>query len=96
MKWLSGVIDNALYPALFLDYLKSAIPAIGNGLPRILAVLALSVVLIYMNYRGLTIVGWLAVLLGILSILPFAVMGLVAIPKLEPSRWLEVNLCDVD
>ncbi|GAU18049.1 hypothetical protein TSUD_51600 [Trifolium subterraneum] len=25
MKWLSGVIDNALYPVLFLDYLKSAI-----------------------------------------------------------------------
>ena len=22
MKWLSGVIDNALYPVLFLDYLK--------------------------------------------------------------------------
>ncbi|KAJ1396939.1 putative polyamine transporter [Sesbania bispinosa] len=27
MKWLGGVIDNALYPVLFLDYLKSAIPA---------------------------------------------------------------------
>ena len=88
MKWLSGVIDNALYPTLFLDYLKSSIPALGGGLPRILAVLALTVVLTYMNYMGLTIVGWLAVLLGILSILPFVVM--------EPSRWLEVNLCDVD
>ncbi|KAL4626162.1 hypothetical protein ACB092_05G076200 [Castanea dentata] len=73
VKWLSGVIDNALYPALFLDYLKLAIPALGGGLPRILAVLALTVVLTYMNYRGLTIVGWLAVLLGILSILPFVV-----------------------
>ncbi|PNY02165.1 putative polyamine transporter [Trifolium pratense] len=30
MKWLSGVIDNALYPVLFLDYLKSAIPVIGE------------------------------------------------------------------
>ena len=40
--------------------------------------------------------GWLAILLGILSIIPFVVMGLVAIPKLEPSRWLEVNLRDVD
>ncbi|KAL8128726.1 hypothetical protein V2J09_017881 [Rumex salicifolius] len=29
MKWLSGVIDNALYPILFLDYLKSTIPAHG-------------------------------------------------------------------
>ncbi|KAH9753651.1 putative polyamine transporter [Citrus sinensis] len=56
MKWLSGVIDNALYPVLFLDYLKS----------------------------------------GIFSLLPFVVMGLVSLPKLEPSRWLVVNLGEVD
>ncbi|KAK9277289.1 hypothetical protein L1049_006829 [Liquidambar formosana] len=96
MKWLSGVIDNALYPVLFLDYLKSAIPAVGGGLPRVVAVLALTVALTYMNYRGLTIVGWVAVLLGVLSILPFVVMGLVAIPKLQPSRWIVVDLNNVD
>ncbi|XP_078162686.1 polyamine transporter PUT1-like isoform X2 [Carex rostrata] len=96
MKWLSGVIDNALYPVLFLDYLKSAIPAVGGGLPRIFAVLALTVVLTYMNYRGLTIVGWVAVCLGVFSLLPFIVMGLIAIPKIRPSRWLKVNLRGVD
>ncbi|KAF4377902.1 hypothetical protein F8388_018503 [Cannabis sativa] len=96
MKWLSGVIDNALYPVLFLDYLKSAIPAIGGGFPRIIAVLILTVILTYMNFRGLTIVGWVAVLLGIFSILPFVVMGVIGIPKLEPSRWLEVDLHNVN
>ncbi|KAG7011348.1 putative polyamine transporter, partial [Cucurbita argyrosperma subsp. argyrosperma] len=96
MKWLSGVIDNALYPVLFLDYLKSEIPVLGEGLPRVAAVLALTVILTYMNYRGLTIVGWVAVILGAFSILPFAVMGLVSIPKLQPSRWFVVNLKDVD
>lgn len=96
MKWLSGVIDNALYPVLFLDYLKSAVPAVGSGLPRGFAVLALTVVLTYMNYRGMTIVGWVAILLGILSLLPFLVMGLISIPQLEPERWLVVNLKDVD
>ncbi|CBI37465.3 unnamed protein product, partial [Vitis vinifera] len=29
MKWLSGVIDNALYPVLFLDYLDSSVPALS-------------------------------------------------------------------
>ncbi|MBA0840763.1 hypothetical protein Goarm_003313 [Gossypium armourianum] len=96
MKWLSGVIDNALYPVLFLDYLKSAIPALGGGWPRIFAVLALTLVLTYMNYRGLTIVGWVAVLLGVFSLLPFVVMGFVSIPKLKPSRWLVVNMHNVD
>ncbi|KAJ3707087.1 hypothetical protein LUZ61_010792 [Rhynchospora tenuis] len=96
MKWLSGVIDNALYPVLFLDYLKSGIPAVGGGLPRVFAVLGLTVVLTYMNYRGLTIVGWVAVCLGVFSLLPFIVMGLIAIPKIRPSRWLQVNLRGVD
>lgn len=96
MKWLSGVIDNAVYPVLLLDYLKSAIPALGGGWPRILAVVLLTVALTYMNYRGLAVVGWLAVLLGVFSLLPFVVMGLISIPKLQPSRWLVVNLHHID
>ncbi|XP_074283216.1 putative polyamine transporter At1g31830 isoform X1 [Silene latifolia] len=95
MKWLSGVIDNALYPVLFLDYLKSVVPLVGQGYPRILSVLVLTFALTYMNYRGMTIVGWVAVLLGVVSILPFIVMGLLAIPKLEPARWLVVDLHNV-
>ncbi|EXC35155.1 Y+L amino acid transporter 2 [Morus notabilis] len=96
MKWVSGVIDNALYPILFLDYLKSAFPVLGGGVPRIIAVLVFTVVLTYMSYRGLNVVGWLDVVLGDFSILPFVVMGLLGIPKVEPSRWLEVDLHNVD
>lgn len=96
MKWLSGVIDNALYPVLFLDYLKSGIPALESGMPRIIAVLFLTAALTYMNYRGLTIVGWVAIMLGVFSLLPFVYMGFVAIPKLEPARWLVVDMSTVD
>ncbi|KAL6501814.1 proline dehydrogenase [Orobanche gracilis] len=59
MKWLSGVIDNALYP-------------------------------------GLTIVGGVAILLGIFSILPFVVMGFISIPKIRPKRWLVGDIHNVD
>ncbi|KAL5863836.1 hypothetical protein ACOSQ3_001350 [Xanthoceras sorbifolium] len=96
MKWLSGVIDNALYPVMFLDYLKSGVPALGGGWPRAISALCLTIVLTYLNYRGLIIVGWIAVLLGLSSLLPFLVMGLVAIPKLKPSRWFVVNLRNVE
>ncbi|KAL5099833.1 hypothetical protein RYX36_004160 [Vicia faba] len=96
MKWLSGVIDNALYPVLFLDYLKSAIPVIGGGLPRVFATWGLTVVLTYLNYRGLTIVGFAAVCLGIFSLLPFVVMGFMSIPEMKPARWFETNLDDVN
>lgn len=96
MKWLSGVIDNALYPVLFLDYLKSGIPALGSGLPRVVATWGLTIVLTYLNYRGMTIVGWVAVCLGVFSLLPFVVMGLLAIPDIEPSRWAVTNLNDIN
>ncbi|KAL3621376.1 hypothetical protein CASFOL_036288 [Castilleja foliolosa] len=96
MKWLSGVIDNALYPVLFLDYLKSAIPILEYGLPRMVAILGITLALTYMNYRGLTIVGWVAILLGVFSLLPFVVMGLIALPELKPSRWFVLDLENVD
>ncbi|KAK7386823.1 hypothetical protein VNO78_27160 [Psophocarpus tetragonolobus] len=96
MKWLSGVIDNALYPVLFLDYLKSGIPALAGGVPRTVSTWALTVLLTYLNYRGLTIVGVVAVLLGVFSLFPFVVMGLLSIPDLKPSRWCVANLDDVD
>ncbi|KAH0456986.1 hypothetical protein IEQ34_014893 [Dendrobium chrysotoxum] len=96
MKWFSGVIDNALYPVLFLDYLKSSIPALEGGYPRILAVIALTIALTYMNYRGLNVVGWAAVCLGIFSLLPFVVMGFISIPKLKPSRWVATDLHNID
>ncbi|KAG2408942.1 polyamine transporter [Vigna angularis] len=96
MKWLSGVIDNALYPVLFLDYLKSGIPALGGGVPRTISTWALTVVLTCVNYRGLTIVGTVAVFLGVFSLLPFVVMGFLSIPDLKPSRWCVANLDDTD
>ncbi|KAK9699074.1 hypothetical protein RND81_08G151200 [Saponaria officinalis] len=95
MKWISGVIDNALYPVLFLDYLKLVIPVFSHGYSRTLAIIILTAGLTFMNYRGLTIVGWTAVFLGVACMVPFAVMGFVSIPKLEPSRWLVVNLRNI-
>ncbi|KAK4252640.1 hypothetical protein QN277_014385 [Acacia crassicarpa] len=96
MKWLSGVIDNALYPVLFLDYIKSSIPALASGFPRIGAAWGLTIVLTFLNYLGLTIVGWVAIVLGVFSLLPFVVMGFIAIPDIKPSRWLVGDLRNVD
>nr|GEU30021.1 probable polyamine transporter At1g31830 isoform X1 [Tanacetum cinerariifolium] len=58
MKWLSRVIDNALYPVLFLDYLKSGFPILADGYPRIVAIVALTVALTYMNFRGGVWLRW--------------------------------------
>lgn len=91
-KWFSGAIDNALYPVLFLDYLKHSVPALEHAAYRVPALLAITVALTYLNYRGLHIVGFSAVALAAFSLLPFVAMAILAIPKLQPRRWLVMDL----
>jgi amino acid transporter len=90
-KWISGVADNALYPVLFLDYFKRVVPMFGDGSTRLIALLVITILLTYLNYRGLTIVGITAVCLTGFSLLPFLVMTLMSIPKIRPKRWASVH-----
>lgn len=86
-KWLSGVFDNSLYPILFLDYIKDEVPQVSSGAGRIFTLIAITAVLTYLNYRGLTIVGATAMFLTVFGLLPFVILAGLAIPKLKPSRW---------
>lgn len=95
-KWLSGVLDNALYPVLFLDYLKRSLPIFNNLIARIPALLGITATLTYLNYRGLQIVGISAVLLASFSLLPFLVMGVLSIPRIRPKQWFVVNSKKID
>uniref|UniRef100_A0A5B7BAN8 Polyamine transporter n=1 Tax=Davidia involucrata TaxID=16924 RepID=A0A5B7BAN8_DAVIN len=87
-KFLSGVINTAAFPALCIDYLKKIFPVFSSGLPRYLALLISTLVLSFLNYTGLTIVGYAAVGLGVVSLLPFILMSFIAIPKIQPHRWI--------
>ncbi|KAL9417735.1 hypothetical protein AB3S75_040677 [Citrus x aurantiifolia] len=95
-KWLSGVLDNALYPVLFLDYLKHSLPIFNLLIARIPALLGITGALTYLNYRGLHIVGFSAVSLLVFSLCPFVVMGILSIPHIKPRRWLVVDFKKVD
>lgn len=95
-KWFSGVMDNALYPVLFLDYLKHSFPIFNRLVARIPALLGITVSLTYLNYRGLNIVGFSAVTLAAFSLFPFLVMGMLSIPRIRPKQWLVVDFKKVD
>ncbi|KAM0019431.1 putative amino acid/polyamine transporter I [Helianthus debilis subsp. tardiflorus] len=41
-KWFSGVMDNALYPVLFLDYLKHSIPVLDQLYARVPVLIGLT------------------------------------------------------
>ncbi|KAK3026365.1 hypothetical protein RJ639_040454 [Escallonia herrerae] len=86
-KFLSGVINVAAFPVLCIDYLEKLFPVFDSGLPRKLAILISTLFLSFVNYTGLTIVGYAAVGLGVVSLLPFIIMSLIAIPQIHPHRW---------
>ncbi|GAB4856124.1 hypothetical protein Ancab_024764 [Ancistrocladus abbreviatus] len=90
-KFLSGVVNLASYPVLCIDYLKLAIPSLSSGIPHHVAIFVSTSVLSFLNYTGLTIVGYTAVTLGIVSLSPFVVMTLISIPKIHPSRWISLG-----
>uniref|UniRef100_A0A6M2EJT4 Amino acid permease/ SLC12A domain-containing protein n=1 Tax=Populus davidiana TaxID=266767 RepID=A0A6M2EJT4_9ROSI len=90
-KFLSGVINIAAFPVLCIDYMEKVIPALESGWPRKVAVLISTLLLSFLNYTGLTIVGYAAVLLGLVSLSPFIVMSLIAIPKIHPHRWISLG-----
>nr|POE86322.1 putative polyamine transporter [Quercus suber] len=83
-KFLSSVINIAAFPVLCIDYMKQIIPAIESGVPRYLALLCSTLGLSFLNYTGLTIVGYTSVVLAVVSLLPFIFMCLIALPKIKP------------
>jgi amino acid transporter len=94
-------LDAAIYPVLMKDYLIS-----GNLWPELersqttqTVFMILSVVLMSaLNYFGLKLVGWVAVVLVIICIMPFIVFVVVGIPQVKTSRWSETldNPADFD
>ncbi|KAF5207321.1 Polyamine transporter rmv1, partial [Thalictrum thalictroides] len=88
-KFLSGVINNAAYPVLCVDYLKIVFPVFTKGLVRYLGITGSTLVLTFVNYTGITVVGYAAVALGVVALIPFVLMFCIAIPKIHPRRWLQ-------
>lgn len=93
--WVSGVIDNAVYPVLFLEYLQAVLPVLESFWPRLAFLVGLNVALSYLNYRGLHVVGEAAIGMTIFTLLPFVALCLLGLPHVQPSRWLQVDLKSV-
>ncbi|XP_047313810.1 probable polyamine transporter At3g13620 [Impatiens glandulifera] len=90
-KLLSGVINLASYPVLCVDYLKLLFPIFSSGSPRYIAIFTSTLLLSFLNYTGLSIVGYAAVGLGLISLSPFFLLIGISIPIIEPSRWLSLG-----
>ena len=58
--------------------------------------LAITLVLAMVNYSGLELVGNLSIIVCIISMSPFLVMMICAIPKLDTNRWFVMPEADID
>lgn len=107
LSLVSGISDNALYPILFLDCLiqlfsaddSSSLAAYSSGFGRWTFICIITIVLTYFNYRGLEVVGNVAIVICVLSLLPFVAFCILGFPKVDVSRWFTVpegGLADVD
>ena len=93
LGWIAGATDNAIYPVLFLDYLLQAIhqnPDDINPVFRFCTLSVASILLGYVNWRGLPVVGKMSTWICFVAMSPFIVLILAGASKVEPSRWFEM------
>ncbi|GMI46418.1 hypothetical protein TrCOL_g11201 [Triparma columacea] len=103
LSWISGVTDNSLYPVLFLKYIlsdleKESFDGDGDDInlfsynifTRWLMLTTMITLLGFINYRGLTIVSTTAVIVCVLSLMPFFVLICACIPKIDVSNFMVV------
>ncbi|XP_078160799.1 putative polyamine transporter At3g13620 [Carex rostrata] len=87
-KYLSVVINIAAYPPMCADYISRAYSPAGSGTGRSVAISMAVVILCLLNYTGLSVVGWGAVVLAVVTLAPFVLITALAMKRLETRRWM--------
>jgi amino acid transporter len=85
-SWIDSFVDVAVYPALFVEYLKFWYPAMAPLERWILAVLFIAV-LTGLNIVGVRPTGQTAVAMSVLALLPIALLVVVAFAHATQVPW---------
>uniref|UniRef100_A0A7S3G0G1 Amino acid permease n=1 Tax=Palpitomonas bilix TaxID=652834 RepID=A0A7S3G0G1_9EUKA len=88
-SYASGVVDNALYPSLFITYLAAWVQFDLSLWETIAVEYAFIFLLTGLVVLGLDVVGVVSVVLNIIVLAPFLVMIGMGIPRVNASVWLE-------
>jgi len=100
LGWVSGVTNNASYPVLFLSYVHRQffpeLTATDNMFLHYIILAVISIMLAFVNYRGLDVVGKASILIFFISMVPFLLMVLIGIPKVDPNKWTETPSGEVE
>ena len=85
-SWLDSFVDVAVYPALFVEYLRHWYPAMAP-LERWLLALAFIAILTTLNLIGVRPTGRAAVALAIAALAPVALLVAVGITRIADAPW---------
>mmetsp|Transcript_38365 Transcript_38365/g.79775 ORF Transcript_38365/g.79775 Transcript_38365/m.79775 type:complete len:600 (-) Transcript_38365:162-1961(-) len=94
LGWIAGATDNAIYPVLFLDYLLSAMhmgPEQVNPILRFVSLSTASILLGYVNWKGLPLVGKMSTWICLIAMSPFAIMMILGAPQVDTRRWFQMG-----
>jgi amino acid transporter len=86
ITWLYSLVDMALYPVLFNEYLRWFFPSLGGGSAWIVS-LAVIWGAAAINLRGALPVGRISVWAGAFVLLAFAAMAVLALPQARHAPW---------
>ena len=86
-SWLNSFVDVAVYPALFVEYLRFWWPGM-LGPVRFALALAFIWTLTGLNIIGVRLVAWGAVALGVCALAPVALFTAVAATQVAQAPWL--------
>jgi amino acid transporter len=105
-SWVSGVIDNAIYPCLIVDTVRaltagqlgpddgsSANDDADGGVlwSRFLARAGIAVLFMLPTLSSIKVVGHTLLVMGVMIFLPFAVMIACALPQINPANWFVIR-----
>ena len=85
-SWIDSFVDVAVYPALFVEYLKFWYPGMGP-VERWLLAVAFIVALTALNVLGVRPTGRVAVALSVLTLLPIAALVAVGLATAGQAPW---------
>ena len=94
-SWIDSFVDVAVYPALFVEYLRFWYPAMTT-LERWLFALAFIVVLTVLNVLGVRPSGRAAVVLAVAALLPVVVLVDVGAGQVSRAPWTPFSTAGVD
>ena len=86
-SWIDSFVDVAVYPALFVEYVRFWYPAM-TALERWLLVVLFIVALTGLNLAGVRPTGRAAVVLGAAALLPVAAFTVAGLGALRAGPWL--------